>query len=257
MNKMIKREISEILGKVQNTGSKTVLEEDIRKLPAPVQNWLKASGTIGKPEIKSVFVKQSAQMKMKPGQKKWYQAEAIQYVTTGEPAFIWTVKMKMLPFIKIKGRDKFVDGKGEMLIKLNGLINVVNEKGEKMNEGTLQRYLGELVWYPSAALSPYIRWEAIDEHSAKATMSYKGTTGSGIFFFNEKGDFVKFSTMRYMGNKPGLKRYEWIITVNEYAEYDGIKVPAKMEATWKLDEGDWTWLRLDIVDIEYNFDFTS
>ncbi|MDN5330561.1 MAG: hypothetical protein PWP35_2348 [Bacteroidales bacterium] len=36
-----------------------------------------------------------------------------------------------------------------MLIKVNSLIPVVNEKGNKLDEGTLQRYLGEIVWFPS------------------------------------------------------------------------------------------------------------
>ncbi len=196
-------------------------------------------------------------MKLKPKQQKWYTAKAIQYVTTGNPAFIWTVKMKMSPIIKIKGRDKLVNGKGEMLIKLNGLIPVVNEKGEKINEGSLQRYLGELVWYPSAATNQHIQWDAIDDFSAKATITHKGTTGSGIFYFNEQGDVVKFSALRFMGNKPGSKRLEWIITVNDYAVFEGIKVPAKMEASWKLEKGDWTWLKLEIDEIKYNITHPS
>jgi len=35
-----------------------------------------------------------------------------------------------------------------------------------------------------------------------AKMSYKGTTGSGTFYFNADSDFVKFSVLQYMGNKP-------------------------------------------------------
>lgn len=25
-----------------------------------------------------------------------------------------------------------------------------------------------------------------------------------------------------------------------------------MTSTWKLDAGDWTWLKLEVMDIEYN-----
>jgi hypothetical protein len=58
--------------------------------------------------------------------------------------------MDMIPLIKIKGRDKSVEG------KLNSLINVVNERGEKLDEGALQRYLAEIVWSPSFVISPLI-----------------------------------------------------------------------------------------------------
>jgi hypothetical protein len=33
---------------------------------------------------------------------------------------------------------------------------------------------------------------------------------------------------------------------------NGVKIPVKLTATWKLDEGDWTWLKLEITEIKYN-----
>ncbi|MFW6290272.1 MAG: DUF6544 family protein, partial [Mariniphaga sp.] len=171
---------------------------------------------------------------------------------TEQPSFIWTVRLKMMPLISITGRDRFIDGKGEMQMKLNGLVNLGKETGPKMDEGTLQRYLGETVWFPSAAVSPYIRWEEIDELSAKAIMSYKGTTGSGTFCFNEDGHFVKFVALRYMGNAPDAKRYEWIITANKHEQTNGITIPVDMDATWMLDTGPWTWCNIQITKTNYN-----
>jgi hypothetical protein len=140
-----------------------------------------------------------------------------------------------------------------MLIKVLSLFPVVNSRdNEKINTGTMQRYLGEIAWFPSAALSPYITWEEIDDLSAKASMTYKGTTGSGVFYFNERGDFIKYSAQRYMGSDEDARPREWIITVNESRVMQGIKIPVKMEATWKLESSDWTWLKLEITDIQYN-----
>ena len=252
MSKMIDRETEEILGTTKRAESEIITNTDIAELPEPVQSWIRSTGIIGRPAITSACLHQKASMKMKPEQQDWYSAGAIQYTTMNPPAFIWTVNMKMMPMVNIKGRDKYVEGKGEMLIKMNSLINVVNEKGTRMDEGTLQRFLGELVWYPSLALSPYISWEAIDKTSAKATMTYKGTTGSGTFYFNGEGDFVKFVAMRYKGNKADAKRYPWILTVDDYTVFEGIKVPSKMKATWKLDEGDWTWLKLEVTSLSFN-----
>lgn len=245
-------EISQILQHAKTSKISKVNRNEISDLPEPVQRWLEVSGVVGKEIIYSVWLKQKAKMKMKPKQENWNDAEAEQYFVTEKPAFVWKVNMKVPPFIKITGRDKFIDGKGEMQIKMFSAINIVNEKGRKMDEGTLQRYLGEIVWFPSAALNPYINWEAVDSFSAKATMSYMGTTGSGTFHFNKNGDFVRYSTFRYKNNSPDAKRYEWIIDVADYAVKQGIKIPVKMTATWKLDEGDWTWLDLEVTDIKYN-----
>ena len=207
MNKMITRETEEILEAAKSSDPVIITDSDIQKLPVPVQQWIENTGIIGKPAIIRASVKQKALMKMKPQQQDWYVAQAEQYTTMNPPAFIWTVNMEMSPLIKIRGRDKFFGGMGEMLIKMNSIINVVNEKGPRMDEGTLQRFLGELVWFPSLALSPYIEWEAIDKTTAKATMTYKECTGSGTFYFNENGDFVKFVALRFMGNKADAKRY--------------------------------------------------
>lgn len=252
MNKMIKRETQVILSAIPITESNFISDSDMKKLPAPVSKWLYHTGMAGKPVIQSAYIQQNALMRMKPEKTDWIPAKAEQYTVMDVPAFIWKVNMSMSPWIKIRGRDKFVEGKGEMLIKLNSLINIAKENGHRMDEGSLQRYLGELVWFPSLALSPYITWEAIDSYSAKATMSYKGTRGNGTFYFNEEGDFIKFVALRFKGNKEDSKAYPWILTVDNYAVFEGIKVPSKMKATWKLEEEDWTWLDLEITSIQYN-----
>lgn len=175
-----------------------ITEEMTAHLPDPVQRWLTHSGIIGREKIYAVRLEQKAEMKMKPEQKKWTAARAVQYFTVDEPAFVWKVDMNMLPLVPVAGRDKFVEGVGEMLIKIFAVIPVVDTGGnEKINTAALQRYLGELVWFPSAALSPYITWEKIDDFSAKATMTHKGTQGTGVFTFDEKGDFVRYSALRY------------------------------------------------------------
>lgn len=249
---IVLKETSNILSQSKLSTEKVISENDITNLPEPVKKWLRHSAVIGKPFINVGRVTQKAEMKMKPDQQNWMSATALQYTTLDNPAFIWTVDVKMNSLLNFRGRDKFQNGKGEMLIKLNSLFNVVNEKGEKLDEGTIQRYLGEMVWFPSFAVSQYITWEQIDDATARANMDYKGTMGSGTFYFNSEGDFTKFVALRFMGNEPDAKRNEWVLLVKEYKTFEGIKVPAKMTATWKLNEGDWTWLKLEITDIKYN-----
>lgn len=250
--KMIEKETAQLLNKNVNAENRILNEADLVNLPVPAKNWLKNCGALGKPFISMGKVTQTAEMQMKPDQNNWLTATATQYTTIDNPAFIWTVDVKMNSFLSFQGRDKYDEGKGAMLIKLNSLFNVVNERGEKLDEGTLQRYLGEMVWFPSLALSTYITWEQIDENTAKATMTYKGTSGSGTFYFNSNGDVIKFSALRFNGNdKDAIRRY-WEMNISDYRTFEGIKVPAKLTSTWKLDDKDWTWLKLEVSDIKYN-----
>jgi hypothetical protein len=250
--KTIQQETEQILDKNWNTENRNINESNLTNLPEPVKKWLRNSGIVGKPFIRYGKVTQLAEMQMKPEQDNWLTATAIQYTTIDNPAFIWSVEAKMNSLMNFQGRDKFTDGKGEMLIKMNSLFTVVNERGEKLDEGTLQRYLGEMVWFPSLALSSYITWEQIDENTAKATMTYKETSGSGTFYFNSKGEVTKFSALRYKGNEIDAKRYNWEMNILDYKIFEGIKVPAKMTSTWKLEDKDWTWLKMEVTDIRYN-----
>lgn len=83
-------------------------------------------------------------------------------------------------------------------------------------------------------------------------MNFEGTTGSGTFYFNNEGFFEKFIALRYLGNAPDAKRWQWVVKAHEHAEFNGIKIPSKLEATWMLETGPWTWANLEIAEIQYN-----
>lgn len=227
-------------------------EQMIQDLPIIVQKWLVNSGTVGKVAVRNVYLEQDLQMLMKPAQKDWSHGIAKQYFTIEPPAFNWSVNLKMNSMIEVVGRDKFEDGQGEMTIKLFSLFSIVNTKNnEKVNQATLQRYLAEIVWFPSSALSEYIHWKTIDENSAEATMEYRGTKGSGVFHFNANGNFKKFVALRYKDAKDA-EPTEWTITAIKTELRNGIKIPVESKVEWKLENGNWTWLKLKITNIEYN-----
>ncbi|MGI6649622.1 MAG: DUF6544 family protein [Bacillota bacterium] len=249
-NTQVNQEIRETLAQIRLEET-IITEEMIKNLPNPVQRWLINSGVIGKEQIQTVYLKQKGFMKLKPEQKDWIEAEAEEYFTIDQPVFIWRVKSSMMG-LPVVGRDLFREGQGEMQIRLAGIIPVVNvANNPKINESALQRYLGEIIWFPTAALSSYIKWEPINEYSAKATMSYGGTTGSAVFYFNEQGEMTKFVAPRYK-EITDEEPTEWVATVKETQIINGIKLPTKLEATWMLDTGEFTWYKFEIADVRYN-----
>lgn len=227
-------------------------KEKIKTLPKIVQLWINNSGILNRDIISVGKIIQKAKLKMKPEQEDWYEATAVQYSTVNVPAFVWFVDVKMNDFLFVYGRDKYENGKGSMIIKVNSLIKVVDEKGAKLDEGTMQRYLGEMVWLPNVALSQYVEWKEINDTVAEATMSYKGINATGRFYFNKNGDVVKFQALRYMGNNPDAKKYNWVMTITDYKVFEGIKIPSQMFATWELENKNWTWIQLEVVDVKYN-----
>lgn len=247
-------EVTELFNQNNLQDKKILTENEILHLPEPVKRWLHHSGAVGNTIIQNARIRQLAELKMKPEQEKWLKAEATQYSVMNEPGFVWSVDVQLNSLLGFQGRDRFINGKGEMLIQFNSLFEVVNEEGEKISEGAAQRFLGELVWFPSLAISPFITWQTINDTTAMAVIHYKGVKGMGTFYFNSSGDFIRFSAWRYKDNTPDARKFEWVLTVTGYKVFDSIRIPAVMAATWRLDQGDWTWLKLEITDLKYNSD---
>lgn len=211
--KLVQQETAYILNQSEISNELIINENDIKNLPVPIKRWLRQSGVMGKPFINLGELKQDVKIRMRPGEENWINATALQYTRVDNPAFIWTIDANVNDLLNFQGRDKFEYGKGQMLIKVNSLINLVNGEGEKLSEACMQRYLGEMVWFPSMALCPYISWKQINDTSAVATMNYQGTRGSVSFYFNSDGDFSKLIAQRYKDNEADARRYEWSVLV--------------------------------------------
>lgn len=253
-NQKVKKEVIELFNNNMENKKDTIRKADLEGLPLCVQKWLENSQVIGKERIRTVRLKQKGLMRRKKGQP-WMPAEARQYFTIDEPGFIWKAKIKVAPFLYITGRDKYYEGNGNMLIKLLSLITVADARGKELDQGALLRYLGETVWFPTAALSSYIKWEKIDSNSARATMSYRGITASGVFIFNEKSEVIKFVAERYMELNGQYVMETWSCPLKDYKEFNGIWIPTKGEAVWNLKTGDFSYYQAEITEIEYNKPF--
>lgn len=248
----IREERKVLLNKEGVINQSIVQARDIESLPSVVQKWMRTSGVVGKPMVSNVFLTQKLELKLKPEQVEWNNGYAEQYFTIQSPAFNWSMNAQMNQVLNVTGRDKFEDGKGEMMVRLQSLIPVADVKDDfKINQASLQRFLAEIVWFPSAALSPYMQWEKIDENSARATMTYNGTKGSGVFFFDEDGTFEKFVAMRFK-DKGDTSPTEWVVIATKTEKRNGIKIPVECEASWMVENAQWTWLRLKIQSIAYD-----
>jgi hypothetical protein len=152
-----------------------------------------------------------------------------------------------LSLVWISGIDRFSDGHGSMRIKPLSFIPLGDARGPEMDQGELQRYLLEMGWFPTAWLS-----EAIDAHSARATIHQQGVTASGVLHVNEQGQLTKLTAQRYREEHGHYQLAPWTAQSNEYQEVDGMRIPTRSEVTWHLASGDFTWFRFKITEIEYN-----
>lgn len=249
-NKMVRQEVKNMIA-ASSGKAISITNEKIAKLPRVVQTWLTKSNLAGKEFPVKVHITQKGSMR-NDSTSKWMPFDAEQYFTIDNPAFVWSATIHANPLLDIVGRDKYENGKGNMLIKAASLIPIANSSGHEIDQGTLIRYMAEMIWFPHAAVSDYVTWEQLTNQRARVTMNYGGVTATGIYTFNDDGFPSRFDADRYYGFEGTYSKQTWSIKITGYRYFNGLPIGSNSEVTWKLKEGDFTWFRLEVTDVEYN-----
>ena len=224
----------------------------LQQMPESVQRWLHHSGAMNRAPIYSLRLQQNGRLRTtKDG--RWMPVAAKQYVSIKNPAFVWQARIRAAPLVTIHGRDKYHLGRGNMLIRLMSILTVADARGPETDQGSLLRFLGEMVWYPHFALSTALNWQEIDDTTAQVTMRYGDIAASGIFHFTSEGDVASFEADRYYEQGGAYTLERWHVRITQYGVFEGMRVPARAEVTWKLDQGDFTWYIFEVTEIEYGW----
>lgn len=65
---------------------------------------------------------------------------------------------------------------------------------------------------------------------------------------------IGFEALRYYDRKGAATLKSWLVSIDSFKVFDGIRIPGRSSVTWKLKEGDFTWFNLDVTAITYNRD---
>jgi hypothetical protein len=133
-------------------------------------------------------------------------------------------------------------------MRVLSLIPVAKKSGGGLNQGALLRFLGEVQWFPAAALTDYVAWEAIDPDSARATMTYGGIAASMTFRFDGNGRLIEETAVRY--NDGRGRNESWVNRNDADQEFGGIRVPVSGEARWDYESGPYPYIRWRVTTIE-------
>ena len=247
-----RREAAELRHEVVAHATPLIVTDDaLHRTPEVVRRWLRRSGLESGSSVQWIHLCQDLTMRLSPEQKRWYEARAEQVMSADPAGFAWGVELRMNPFTRVYGYDRFAAGRSETMMRAFGLVDVADEVSDpdKLAEAAAHRYLAEVAWFPAAALSPAISWRPLDANRAEATLSYPGGSATGTFTFDSSGDFVRFDALRFRKTGPDAEREPWTGRALGYGTFGGMRIPTALEATWRLDDGPWTWLRIEVVDV--------
>lgn len=213
---------------------------ELEGLPAPVQRYFRAVLRDGQPLITAATIEMAGRFNMSPTSEQWKPFSAHQHVALRRPGFVWDARISMLPGGRVNVVDSYTAGQGLLRASLMGLYTVAEVQGEgEIARGELMRWFAEAAWYPTALLpSQGVRWAAVDDHSAQATMSDGPLSLTLLFRFNDAGLIASFRA-EARGSLEGDKMVmaPWEGTWSNYQARDGMWVPSTGEVAWMRPEG--------------------
>lgn len=229
---------------------------EIRGLPPPVVRYFEAVLAPGSPFIDRATLVQEGTMTTSPSST--FRFTATQRVTVRRPGFLWEASVSGPLGLRVI--DAYADGQGSFhLAALFGMLHLAGWRRvrdtrflEEAARGQLQRWLAEGPWYPTAMLPRAgVRWEAIDERSAQATITDGLNTASLLFRFGDDARVESvYAESRGREVHGRLVPQEWEGFFTSYAERGGYVVPREGRVRWKSDpEPYWNGT---IVRIDYD-----
>jgi len=230
-----------------------VSDRDIEHLPSPVQKYLRYAGVVGKPRVYNFRIIASGSMRMSV-KSEWISINARQYNFYDDPARFFFIKSKLygIPF---DGLHVYSGSNATMQIKVASLFQVVDAKGEKMNQSEDVTMFNDMcLLAPATLIDKKIKWESIDSLTVKAWFTYNNITVSALLYFNNKGELINFvSGDRYLSaDGKTYHNYKWSTPCRDYKEYNGRKIATSGEAIWHMPEGDFSYAKFNFSEIEYN-----
>ncbi len=230
-----------------------VSENDLARLPLPVQKYLRYAEVVNKPRVQNFHAMLSGQFRRAQGEG-WMDISAEQCNFYDEPTRAFLIRGSVFG-VPIEGLHLYKDSNAVMQIRLASLIRIVDAGGDTMTRSeTVTMFNDMCVLAPATLIDTSIRWEAMDSLTAKATFTNAGRTISALLYFNQQGELVNFSSDDRFMSEDGItsRNYRWTTPVRNYQDFGGRKVATEADVIWHLPGGEYTYGKFRLTDIQYN-----
>jgi len=188
--------------------------------------------------------------------EQWKPFTSRQRIVTRRPGFLWDAQVSMLPGVTVRVVDSYIAGEGLLHAAILGLFTVADVSGGgEIARGEFMRFFAEAAWYPTALLpSQGVRWEAVDDRSANATVVDGPLTLTLLFTFNDAGAIGSFRA-KARGAMVGkeMVMLPWEGSWSNYQTRDGMTVPFTGEVAWVRPEGRKPYFLGTATSLTYEF----
>ncbi|HMI84297.1 MAG TPA: DUF6544 family protein [Polyangiaceae bacterium] len=219
-----------------------VTDEDLARLPRPVQRYLRFMKVVGRPRDWSFRAGFEGRFRRGPSEA-WLPCEVWQYDSAIEVARIFHMRLALANLLPTVVRDTYLKGHGRMQARAFDLFNVVNATGLELDLGEMVTYLNDAIFLaPSMILRPHTEWLPVGENCFDVKLFDGGNVVTARVLIDECGAPYEFSTTDRFVSDPYTKGHplvgaRWTTPFDDWVTLGARVVPRRGKAIWHLPGG--------------------
>jgi len=229
-----------------------IKESDLEHLPLIVRKYLNYVGVVGKEKVYSMRVVLEGKIRSNPDDS-WMKLTSKQYNFFDNPTRVFYIKaIKVgLPVI---GLHLYKNEKASFVVKLLGLIKVVDANGDKLDQAETVTVFNDMcLLAPATLISKKIQWNEIDSLTVDAKFTNRNITIGARLFFNEEGELINFvSNDRFETNGKEYNNYPWLTPVKKYNQISNYKLCSEVSTEYERPDMTFSYGEFQVKEIEYN-----
>jgi hypothetical protein len=209
--------------------------ESTAGLPVAAERWLRHAIDPGAPLATAVELTMRGEIRI----GSWQSFSARQVLAPGRGS-IWAASVGPT-VMRTRGFDRYTRGSGEMRWRLYGLIPVMSAAGEDVTRSAAGRLAGELVFCPTAALTPDVGWSGSDERSAVAEITIADRAHRVTLEVDEAG-MLRSAVLPRWGDAGGgdYRERSFRVAFEGERRFGPYTIPSVLRAGWtELGEDGW------------------
>jgi len=248
------RETQALLQRHSDVETPMVTDADLLGLPEPVACYLRRSGVVGQPRAKNFRAVWKGRIRGKPDDA-WmeFTAEQHNFLSDDTRLFFMDARRAGLP---VDVLHRFADGQASMKVKLASLLPLVDVSGPQPTRAETVTLLNDMsILAPSSLLRDDLTWTPVDDHSARAGFTVGPNTVHAVLKFDDDCDLVDFVSDDRLALESDGKTFSpqrWSTPLRDHRSFGPLRVAGGGEGRWHPPEGDYTYLELDLVELQPN-----
>lgn len=196
-------------------------------LPDPARRWVLHTIAPGTAMLRAVVLSTHGTIKL----GSWRRFRATQALLPLE-GFVWSASA-CLGLLPVRGFDRYRAGAGEMRWRLLDAFSLMSGTGADITRSAAGRLACEFVLAPAVALDPCVRWKALDERRAVASLPV-GSQDHDVTLTIAPDGRLESVTMDRWGNpdKGAYRQQLFGIECEDETVFDGFTLPARIRGGW-------------------------